>query len=232
MPTCAIMQPTYLPWSGYFNLLASVDVFVLLDDVQFERQSWQTRNRILLHGKEHLLAVPIKRMPLDTPIREIELHQGQDWRKTHLQNLSYAYAKHPHGRIVLDLVAAVFARGHVYLADLNEALIRELAALLAIDTPIQRASTLGCGGSRSDHVAAICRAVNCQSYLSPAGAHDYMAEDQFEERHGIATSYQDFRPPPYRQTGTREFVSHLSIVDVIAHLGPSATRAYISGDQS
>ena len=58
---CAIMQPTYLPWAGYFNLISQVDRFVFLDDVQFEKQSWQTRNRILLQGEECLISVPVRK---------------------------------------------------------------------------------------------------------------------------------------------------------------------------
>ena len=82
---CAIMQPMYLPWAGYFNLIAAVDTFVFLDDVQLERQSWQTRNRILLGGKEVLLSVPTQRVPLDTPIELIALADATRWRHRHAQ---------------------------------------------------------------------------------------------------------------------------------------------------
>lgn len=57
---CGIMQPTYLPWSGYFNLISSVDIFVFLDDIQFNRRSWQTCNRVLLRGEEYMLSVSTK----------------------------------------------------------------------------------------------------------------------------------------------------------------------------
>lgn len=227
MRICAIMQPTYLPWSGYFGLMAAVDTFVLLDDVQFERRSWQSRNRILLQGKDHYLTVPVKKAPRETPIREIEIHPEQDWQANHLQVLTHAYGRHPYGKPVLDLIAGVFAEAHTHLAGLNQALIAALASHIGVSTPIVRASDLACGGQRSDHLAEICRAVECPSYLSPAGSREYMTEDKFEERHGICASFQNFEPAPYEQIGAEDFVSHLSIVDVIAHKGPEFARAYI-----
>lgn len=225
------MQPTYLPWSGYFGLLAAVDVFILLDDVQFERRSWQSRNRILLQGKDHYLTVPVKKVARETPIHRIEINAEQDWRAQHLQTLTHAYGRQPHGRAVLDLVAGVFAMDHTYLADLNQALITAIAAHIGVTTPIERARDFGCGGQRSDHLAEICRAAGCTNYLSPAGSRDYMAADGFEERHGIETAFQQFEPGPYEQAGVDGvdgFVSHLSIVDVLAHKGPAFARDYIS----
>lgn len=229
---CSIMQPTYLPWAGYFALIASVDIFVLLDDVQFERRSWQSRNRILLNGREHLLTVPVRKTTRETPICDIELHKELDWRSQHLRVLHHAYGRHPYGRAVLDIVEAAFAKPHDRLAELNHDLIGRLAALLGLQTPITCASGLGCGGQRSDHLAAICRAVDCLSYLSPAGSRDYMSEDGFEERHGIVASFQNFQPAAYEQIGTSDFISHLSIVDVIANKGVDFARAYIGLEAS
>lgn len=230
MRRCAIMQPTYLPWSGYFGLMAAVDVFVLLDDVQFERRSWQSRNRILLQGKDHYLTVPVKKAARETPIHAIEIHPEQDWQANHLQVLTHAYGRHPYGRPVLDLIAGVFAQKHTLLAELNYALIDALSRHIGLLTPIVRASGLGCGGQRSDHLAEICRALECPAYLSPAGSKEYMTEDRFEERHGIQASFQNFVPVPYEQLGTDAFISHLSIVDVIAHKGPEFARTYISSE--
>lgn len=225
---CAIMQPAYLPWSGYFGLMASVDMFVLLDDVQYRRRYWQARNRILLNGVEHYLTVPVRKVARETLLLDIELSPEQDWRTHHLQVLRHAYGRHPHGAAVLELISEVFAAGHSHLADLNLALIEAIAKRLDITTPIIKASSLACDGRRSDHLAAICRAVECNRYLSPAGAKEYMAEDRFEENHGIKTSFQQFDPYPYDQLKVENFVSHLSIVDVIANEGFEFAGKYVS----
>lgn len=225
---CAIMQPAYLPWSGYFGLLAAADVFVSLDDVQYRRRYWQARNRILLNGAEHFLTVPVRKVARETPLTDIEVSTDQDWRAHHLQVLRHAYGRHPHGPAVLELVGDVFAAGHTHLAELNMALVQAIAERLEIGTPIVKASTLGCDGRRSDHLAAICNAVDCNHYLSPAGAKEYMTEDRFEETHGIETSFQSFDPYPYDQLKVENFVSHLSIVDVIANKGFAFARDYVT----
>lgn len=87
------MQPTYLPWAGYFHLIGTVDKFVFLDDVQFERRSWQSRNRILLEGREHYLTVPVRKASRSELIKNIAIDNDQEWRKRHLQLLRQAYLK-------------------------------------------------------------------------------------------------------------------------------------------
>jgi hypothetical protein len=93
--TAAIMQPTYLPYLGYFQLMAASDVFVFLDDVQFARRSWQSRNRILTADGELMLTVPVKKHDRDTAISDIEIDDGQGWRDKHLAAMRHAYGKRP-----------------------------------------------------------------------------------------------------------------------------------------
>ena len=95
MTTAAIMQPTYLPYLGYFQLMAASDVFVFLDDVQFARRSWQSRNRILTAQGELMLTVPVKKHDRDTPIHAIEIDDSQPWRDKHLAAIRHAYGKRP-----------------------------------------------------------------------------------------------------------------------------------------
>ena len=222
------MQPTYLPWSGYLNLIASVDCFVMLDDVQFEHQSWQTRNRILLQGKEHMLVVPIQRSPLSTLIREIRVVETERWQSKHWKSLVAAYHKAADGQALLELLEPFYAQpasGH--LADFNIAIIAALAQAVGIQTPIVRASTLARAGKRSSHLIEICQAIGCNEYLSPPGSREYLLADDFEMHSGIRLEFQDFQPRPYRQPGTDLFVSHLSFVDVIANLGVQGAATYV-----
>src|SRR5205085_517194 len=95
MRTAAIMQPTYLPYLGYFHLIAASDVFVFLDDVQFARRSWQQRNRIWGAAGEVMLSVPVQKTDRDAPICEIEISEAEPWREKHLASVRHAYAKRP-----------------------------------------------------------------------------------------------------------------------------------------
>lgn len=224
---CAVMQPTYLPWSGYFNLIFSSEVFVLLDDVQFEKQSWQSRNRMLLNGAAHFLTVPIRRTGLDTLISEAEINYDQDWVKNHLRSLEQGYARAPYLRDALDLIAPILQAKPQLMADLNISIIEACAQRLELPARLVRASTLNCSGKRSEHVAEICHAVGATHYLSPRGSRDYMQQDDFSGTAGLPVSYQDYEPGTYRQRVTKEFVSHLSLIDVVVHLGWADAAEYV-----
>jgi hypothetical protein len=217
---CAIMQPTYLPWSGYFNLIQAVDVFVFLDDVQFEHQSWQTRNAICVQGRRHQIVVPVARAPLATPIREIRVDGNSNWRKKHWGTLVSAYGRAPYGDEVLGFLAPYYeSDSSDMLSELNQRLVSGLCELLGLSTRFVRSSDLACEGSRSLRLLNICGALGCTSYLSPRGAAEYLADDRFEDNGRVALEYQDFAAAPYSQHGANEFISHLSVVDVVANLG-------------
>jgi len=222
------MQPTYLPWSGYFNLMVQADVFVLLDDVQFNRNSWQSRNRILSQGAEMLLTVPVLADHLDTRIQDVRLAPGP-WRRKHLTSIREAYSKAPYGATLLALLAPFYESPQVpgSLADWNQQIIAALAEALGITVPLVRASTLQCGGRRSVHVVNICTALDCDEYLSPVGSADYLQQDDFETNGRISLRFQSYFPAPYPQRKAPDFVSHLSIVDVIAHGGLEFARQYV-----
>lgn len=223
------MQPTYLPWSGYFNLIHRADKFVFLDDVQYEKQSWQSRNRIILQGKEHLLAVPVAQSSLDTPINGIAISNRAPWQKKHWMTLQAAYGKAPHGSCVLDVLERFYTgTAPESLSELNQGIIRSLASALGLETEFVRSSDLACEGIRSKRLINICEKLGCDEYLSPVGSRQYLLEDRFEELSAIGLSFQVFVPAPYEQYRSTAFVSHLSIVDVMANLGADPTRIYIS----
>lgn len=221
------MQPTYLPWIGYFVLLDQVDKFVILDDVQYERKSWQCRNRIFENGKIEYIEVPVVKSPLTETIFNIKIDQSKRWKELHSNRLTQSYEHTTYFDELMEIITNVFDQEHHFLADINIDLISRIAVNLNIDTPIVRASGLGCAGKRSDHVGEICKAMSADNYISPEGAREYLTEDRFEEKTGIKVSYQDFDVVPYPQPPLSSFLSHLSIVDMLAHCGIKNTSTYI-----
>lgn len=224
--TVAIMQPTYLPWAGYFNLIARASRFVLLNDVQFAKPSWQMRNRILLQGKVQFITVPTlgSRNQL---ISEVRL-APEDFRGKHRRMLEHAYGKHAHGQAMLELVLPVLEeRSLETLQELNVALIRALCAGLGITAKLSWASELAPEGQRSARLLSILGKVGEREYLSPPGSADYIAEDGLLEAAGITVEYQHFEPHPYPQRGAAQFEARLSIVDVVANLGLAGARDYV-----
>lgn len=226
---CCVMQPTYLPWAGYFNLIARADHFVFLDDVQFEKGSWQNRNRVLLEGKPHWITVPALREHLSQTIREIRIDDRNRWRDKQLKLLVQAYAKAPYWGEVYEVLKPILSDlSHQYLEALNISLIRGFSSALGIETPFYYSSKLGVQGNRTARLVRICQSLNCLEYLSPEGSRNYITQDGDFENSGIEVRYQTYEPAPYQQFKTGTFVSRLSIVDVWAHLGREETRAYIS----
>lgn len=223
------MQPTYLPWSGYFNIISKVDKFVFLDDVQFEKRSWQIRNRILVQGQECLISVPVRKASRDTPIRDILVSNESDWHRKHWLTLRAAYLGASYGEEALTLLEPFYTgKPPGLLADFNQAIIQHIAEALSLSATFVRASDLQCGGARSGHLIQVCRKLECDEYLSPRGSAAYLEEDNFVGLSGLQLTFQEFEPAPYPQFRSKNFMSHLSIVDVIANIGIDATKAYIS----
>ena len=145
--TAAIMQPTYLPYLGYFQLMAASEVFVFLDDVQFARRSWQSRNRILTANGELMLTVPVKKHDRDTPICAIEIDDSQGWRDKHLAAIRHAYGKRPgfaEGWAFVSEQLALHLSGR--LADLTCGMAQAAAQHMGLTPRFERGLGAGRGG--------------------------------------------------------------------------------------
>lgn len=229
--TCVISQPTFLPWLGWFDLADQSDVTVILDDVQFSKQSWQQRNRIRTRNGLEYLSVPVKTAGrLGQLILDCEFVEHSFIDKM-LKSLQANYAKAPFFADTIDDLAASMqtAARSGRLVELNCALISWMANRLGVTSPMIRASTLGAGGQRGEHVAAICECVGADRYLSPAGAEDYLMEDRGAfDRRGIAVWLHVFEHPAYPQCFA-PFIPYASALDLIFNAGPAASEVMRSG---
>jgi hypothetical protein len=221
------MQPTYMPWAGYLNLMVGVDRFVYLDDAQYERASWQNRNRVLVAGQPTWLTVPVVREFLGAPIHKVQLDDRLPWRRKHTTLLQQSYARHEFGRNALEAVEGLADTSITTLADLNIALLERLRQRLGIATPTVRSSELGIAGARTGRLIAILAHLGATEYVTPPGALDYLREDDFISNASARLMVHDFQPAPYPQRGALSFVSHLSILDVVAQLGWQGASLYI-----
>ena len=181
MSKLAIMQPTFLPWLGYFALIDYVDTFVFLDDAQFSRQSWQNRNRLNTANGPILLSLPVARKP-SKPLIKDALVAGEDNAKTIAAMLRRFLAAAPYREQVIDLVEHAFAKSGDRLADLNIAIIEQICLQIGISTALIRSSDIPVGrSSRSRRLLEIARHFEAEQYVSPPGSLDYLrAEDPFE----------------------------------------------------
>ncbi len=226
----AIMQPTYLPWIGYFHMIRQVDLFTFLDDVQFARRSWQQRNRIMLRGSEHFLTIPVSsKGRRDQLIMDVIVDDGQHWRDKHKITLSHAYRRHPFGSDIIDVVGECLDRSSEKLSDITIAIITALCDHLHISTPLQRSSDLPVSGTKSGYLLALCSRCGASEYVSARGSREYIEEEALFAQASIAVEYHDFLPVPYRQVGASQFIPYMSAVDVIANIGFEGAAEMISG---
>jgi hypothetical protein len=220
----AIMQPTYLPWIGYFDLIDSADQFVFLDDAQVLKRSWGVRNRVLGQNGETFLTVPLSghRHGEGSAFVDTAVDADQPWAKTHLATIRHAYAKAPHFDDVFASLEALLLAGHTTIGALNEDFIRTTARRIGIATPFLKSSQLqGTDGRKDDRLLSICRAIGADTYLAAPGSAAYIEQEHEGGAFagsGVAIRYHHFVHPVYPQRRAG-FVSHMSIVDLLMNCG-------------
>jgi len=217
----AIHQPQYLPWLGYLDKLDRVNVFVLLDCVQFKKHEWQNRNRIRTAQGWQYLTVPVLH-EFPQRLDEVRINNQSDWRRKHRQALETHYGKAPYYDRYAPLVQHLLARNGEWLSPLNEAMLTMLAGALGITTPIVKASQYEARHEPTGRLVDLCKAVGADCYLAGAGGRDYMNLKDFEEA-GITVEFQDFVSPEYAQV-YRPFIAGLSALDLLFNCGPDGFR--------
>lgn len=221
----AIMQPTYLPYLGYFVLMAAADRFYFLDDVQFARQSWQQRNRLLSKDGEKRLTIEVIKQPLQTPICDIGLDNAKPWRQAHWDHIKSTYDRHPYYREGLAFFEAHLFADHTKLSDFTIGLIIDGAQRLGLETPTLRTSSLVAADGRSDRLVALNAHAGASDYLSPIGAKDYLESDGVLAQH-VRIHYMLYDPKPYPQNRA-DFIPYLGFLDAVMALGFAATGAMV-----
>lgn len=218
----AISQPTYLPWIGYFDLIDQVDRHVVLDNVQFERQSWQQRNRIKGAAGLQWLTVPVEfRGRLGQQIREVRIRDA-GFADDHLRAVELAYRRAPFFEEYYPALTTHLqsARAGSLLLELNLALLRWFLSTLGITTPLVLASQLPVEGKRTELLAAICRNMGADKYLSPPGSAVYLLNEiGIMSQAGIEVSFQNYLHPEYMQRFP-PFVPYASALDLLFNEGP------------
>jgi len=221
----AIMQPTYLPWIGYFKLIKSVDKFVFLDDVQFNKRSWQQRNKILLNKKTHYLTVPIKsKGKFLQKINEVMIDESIRWRNDHLKTLELAYKKRKYFKEIYNILKDVYYKKDQYLSSMNIDLIKTIMKYLEIDREIIFSSKLKTLGSKDEKLISILKKINVSKYISPEGSKVYIGKGESFINNQIDISYFKYTHPTYNQGNGEEFVKNLSIIDALFNLGKGTLK--------
>jgi hypothetical protein len=228
----AISQPTYLPWIGYLDLIDQVDTFVFLDNVQFEKQSWQQRNRIKTPTGLQWLTVPVLfRGRFGQLINEVEIRDIGFWRN-HFRAIELNYRRAPFfDNYFEELSSQMKARcsSKALIADLDVQLIEWFVRILGIRTRLLRSSHLEQPGRRTELLANICNSLGAEEYVSPLGSATYLLQesDVLVDK-GINVVFQHYEHPQYRQLFP-PFCAYASVLDLIFNEGEHALEILRSG---
>ncbi len=218
------MQPTYLPWVGYFSLIQSVDYFIFLDDVQYSKQSWQSRNKILISGSPEWLTVPvIKPNGLQTQIRHVLVDDRQKWREKHIEKLAVNYGAHSFFHNISFVNDILLDCSKKNIANININIITAISQYLKIQTKFLLSSSFDIKASRSEKLYLLSNEVNADIYVSPMGSKEYLAEDHFEELYPIKLEFFSHTPKQYPQASSASFIEKLSIYDLLVNCGKSSS---------
>ncbi|EGW55991.1 WbqC family protein [Candidatus Endoriftia persephonae] len=224
----SINQPAYLPWLGYFQRIARSDLHVILDHVQFEKNSMVNRNRIRTHDGWCWLTVPVKTRHRfgDLVIHRLTLADDPRWRRKHWDSLRFNYAKAPYFAEHAGFFEASYQRDWQYLIDLNLHLTRYLLDAFAINTPLLRSSQLMVDGEKSQLLLNLCRSCGADRYLSGPFGRDYLDLDAFSDA-GIQVEFDDYQHPRYTQIQSR-FEPYMSAVDLLFNQGPASLKILLA----
>ncbi len=229
MLTIAIMQPTYLPWIGYLDMIDQCDCFVLLDSVQFDRRSWQQRNRVKGPGGPLWLTVPVlSKGRREQLIREVVIDPSAGFQEKHLRTVQHFYAQAAFFGDYFDGLAATLSSPQPLLAELTIALVRWLCERIGVHTPLMRSSELQTEGRKAELLVRICEALGATRYLSPPGSRAYLEGNEQFDRHGITLVYHAYQHPVYRQLHG-PFLPYMSSLDLMLNEGPASLEIIRSG---
>ncbi|MEJ2364297.1 MAG: WbqC family protein [Deltaproteobacteria bacterium] len=225
-----ILQPGYLPWLGFFEQMLYAGIFVIYDDVQYDKHGWRNRNRLKGPDGPVWLTVPVRIKGLNKPkINEVLIDPNQpSWGKKHCATLRQLYAKAPFFEEFYPLLEEVLQYPWERLLELDLKLIEMLAYWLGIEREIILSSSLGCSAvDPTQRLVDICRKLDANLFYEGSAGRNYLDLEKFTQA-GIEVVFQDYQCRAYPQLHG-PFLSHLSAVDLILNCGPQSMD-YLRGE--
>lgn len=216
-----ILQPSYIPWRGYFDQIRRADLFIFYDDVQYDKHGWRNRNQIKTAQGRQWLTIPVhsRGVTEGTAIKDVMIDWSKPWNKNHMKALTFAYNKSPYFKTYFPLLESFLGRSDSYLADFTIETTIALSRELGItSTRFLRSSGLpGIHGTRTDRLIQILNHVGAKHYISGPSARDYVEQDKFEQA-GITLEYMEYNYPEYPQQYP-PFDPYVSVLDLMFMVG-------------
>lgn len=219
----AILQPNYIPWRGYFDLIAHADILVLYDDVQYTKDDWRNRNRLLGPQGPFWLTIPVQKKGLfGQKINEAKI-QGPQWQKKHWRSIEVNYHKAKYFSLYAEDLKVLYEQEYTYLVEVQRTFIEKIMVWLNLRTRLLNSSDFKYEGeTASARVLSICKLLNATEYLSGPAAKDYLDEKLFDDQ-DIQIKYFDYSGyKNYPRVFPGYEAENLSILDLLLNCGPQA----------
>jgi len=219
-----ILQPSYIPWRGYFDQIHKADLFVFYDCVQYDKHGWRNRNKIKTAQGEQWLTVPVNTHGCVTEgrvIRDVPISWDTRWNEKHARSISQSYSKAPFYSTCLPLLEQIYARHDEKLSDFTCASTELIARHLGIrHTQFVRSSEFPATGAKTDRIISILKHLGAKHYISGPSARAYIESEKFEAA-GISLEFIDYSYPEYQQLH-EPFAPQVTVLDLLFNKGPEA----------
>jgi len=221
MKKIAIVQSNYIPWKGYFDMIAAVDEFILYDDMQYTRRDWRNRNQIKTPRGLQWLTVPVKvKGKYHQTIFETEI-EGAEWAAVHWKSLQQNYRRTPHFDEISEWLEPLYRNTSCRLSDLNRTILESICAYLGITTIISNSSDYTLSDGKTERLSDLCIQAGATEYISGPAARDYIDADVFS-RQGIQLSWFDYSGYPEYPQLWGDFSHYVTILDLLFNCGKEA----------
>jgi len=226
MKKVAILQSNYIPWKGYFDMIAAVDEFIIFDDMQYTRRDWRNRNQIKTPQGIQWMTIPVlAKGKYHQTIRDTEI-DGKDWSDTHWKALTQNYRRAPHFDEISEWLQPLYLREpETHISELNRRFIEAICAYLGIHTRISNSWDYDLVDGKSERLADLCRQAQATEYISGPAAKDYIEANIFSDL-GVNLTWFDYSGYPEYPQLWGEFSHGVTILDLLFNCGP-ASRQYM-----
>ena len=224
MKKVSIIQSNYIPWKGYFDMIAAVDEFILYDDMQYTRRDWRNRNQIKTPQGVQWLTVPVQvKGKYEQKIKETAI-DGSDWAIAHWKALAQNYRRTPHfDEVAIWLEPLYIVESYTHISQLNRCFIEAICHYLGIKTVISNSWDYTLLDGKTERLADLCKQAGGTEYISGPAAKDYIEESVFTER-GIKLAWFDYAGYPEYPQLWGEFTHGVTILDLLFNCGKDASR--------
>lgn len=218
----AIHQPHFFPYPGFFHKLSLADVFVIMDDVQYDKR-FTNRNRIMATNGWTWITVPIHKDHKFLPNMQVEINNDMSWKEHHWRKIYHSYANANFFNLYKNYFENLYKKEWQFLFDLDLETTKKIIEWLGIKVEIIKGSELNVKGMSTERLVNVCKSIGADTYIAGGGSKNYMDEKLFE-KNNLKVEYQNYVQTPYKQHLSEYFVPDLSIIDMLFNVGPNSLK--------